>query len=158
MNSNVRAASWHTSDERKAVDTARALTDADVNVVSKLREAIRDDWFPHQDQFRAAVLAAFAGPALPARPGWEPFDQTRRRIRAAVDRIVERSPTDVVLVGHGTAWTLLVSEITGQAPDLESWGRLQTPDLCTLDLDLGAVVRDWGTWQSESPATPPAAS
>jgi broad specificity phosphatase PhoE len=138
MNANVRAASWYSSDEPKALGTARALTDGEIEVEPGLREAIRADWFPHQDQFRAAVLAAFGAPSRAGRPGWEPLDQTHARILAAVARIVDRSRTDVVLVGHGTAWTLLVSEITGQPPDLESWRRLRMPDLCTLDLSTGS--------------------
>ena len=153
MRTNAAAASWHSSDEPKAIATASALTDGEVEVVPMLREAVRADWFPHQDQFQAAALAAFARPAHAARPGWEPFDQTRARIRATADKIVKRSRTDVVLVGHGTAWTLLVSDITGQPPDLESWRRLGQPDLCTLDLDTTSVVRAWGTWQlNDSPA------
>jgi broad specificity phosphatase PhoE len=149
LHTNTAAASWYSSDEPKAVATASALTDGEVEVVPMLREAVRADWFPRQDQFLAAALAAFARPAHAARPGWEPFDQTRARIRATADEIVELSRTDVVLVGHGTAWTLLVSDITRQPPDLESWRRLGQPDLCTLDLDTRSVVRAWGTWQPE---------
>jgi broad specificity phosphatase PhoE len=152
MVANAPAASWHSSDEPKAVATASALTDGEVEVVPMLREAGRADWFPLQDQFRAAVLAAFSEPTIAACPGWEPFDQTRARVRVSADEIVGRSPNDVVLVGHGTAWTLLVSDITGQPPDLESWARLGLPDLCTLDLHTESVVRAWGTWQSHGSA------
>lgn len=153
LHTNTAAASWHSSDEPKAVATASALTDGEVEVVPMLKEAVRADWFPHRDQFEAAALAAFARPADAAHPGWEPFDQTRARVRATADKIVRRSRTDVVLVGHGTAWTLLVSDITGQPPDLESWRRLGQPDLCTLDLDARSVVRAWGTWQLDGSPT-----
>jgi broad specificity phosphatase PhoE len=40
---------------------------------------------------------------------------------------------DVVLVGHGTAWTLLVSELSGEPPDLERWARLAMPDVWVVD-------------------------
>ena len=114
----VQSASWCSSDEPKALATARALTDGEIEVEPALREAIRTDWFPRQDQFRAAVLDAFEDPSRGGHPGWEPLDQTRQRISAAVARIIHRSSADLVLVGHGTAWTLLVSEITGTPPDL----------------------------------------
>ena len=39
-----------------------------------------------------------------------------------------------MLVGHGTAWTLLVSELSGTAPDLEAWAMLRMPDVWTLTL------------------------
>jgi broad specificity phosphatase PhoE len=169
LTANVRAASWHSSDEPKAVATASALTDREFDILPTLREALRADWFPHQREFQVAVLTAFGTPTRPGRPGWEPFERTRTRIAAAARQIVEQSPTDVVLVGHGTAWTLLVSEITGQpldldawrrlqTPDLDAWRRLQMPDLCTLDLRTGSLVRPWGTWPSERPAVPDSAS
>ena len=41
----------------------------------------------------------------------------QRRVAQAVAAITADSATDVVLVGHGTAWTLLVSELTGQPPE-----------------------------------------
>jgi broad specificity phosphatase PhoE len=39
---------------------------------------------------------------------------------------------DVVLVGHGTAWTVLVAELTGRPPDLARWESLAMPDLITV--------------------------
>jgi len=52
-----------------------------------------------------------------------------------VRRLLDRNPeTDVVLAGHGTAWTLLVSELTGTAPDLEAWAMLRMSDVWTLTL------------------------
>lgn len=154
MDGNIRAASWYSSDEPKAVATTRALTDGEFDTVSALHEALRADWFPHEDEFQAAVFAAFEIPARAARPGWEPFDRTRARIFKAAQEILDLSQTDVVLVGHGTAWTLLVSEITGQPPDLDAWRRLEMPDLCTLDLSTGTVVRPWRNWQSACPVGP----
>ena len=43
---------------------------------------------------------------------------------------------DVVLVGHGTAWTLLVAELTGEPPDLERWRSLGMPDVITVPTRL----------------------
>jgi hypothetical protein len=43
----------------------------------------------------------------------------------------------VVLVGHGTAWTLLASELTGRPPDLARWAALRLPDVVVIaDGDL----------------------
>jgi hypothetical protein len=44
------------------------------------------------------------------------------------------SDDDVVLVGHGTAWTLVVADLTGQPPDLARWATLAMPDLITVPL------------------------
>jgi len=40
----------------------------------------------------------------------------------------------VVLAGHGTAWTLLTAELTGEAPDLDRWAALQMPDAWSLEV------------------------
>jgi hypothetical protein len=36
------------------------------------------------------------------------------------------------LVGHGTAWTLLVAALTGEPPDLARWESLAMPDVLTV--------------------------
>jgi broad specificity phosphatase PhoE len=146
LEANVSSATWHSSSEPKALATARALTDREVEVDPGLREVIRTDWFPDRRDFEAAVSQGFAAPSRAARPGWESFDQARGRVGRVLAGIVERSTTDVVLVGHGTAWTLLVAEITGRSPDLDAWQRLSMPDLCSLDLTSRSVARPWGAW------------
>jgi broad specificity phosphatase PhoE len=81
------------------------------------------------------VRRAFAEPDEPAWPGWEPLAVTRDRLLPAVRRILGETPgEDVVLCGHGTAWTLLVSELTGRPPDLDAWSRLRMPDLWCVDV------------------------
>jgi broad specificity phosphatase PhoE len=100
-----------------------------------MREAHRSDWFANHAEFRAAVFKAFNHPGRPARPGWEPLDETRQRISAAIAQLVAEMGDELILVGHGTAWTLLISEITGCEPDLSAWTKLRAPDLCTVDLD-----------------------
>jgi broad specificity phosphatase PhoE len=40
----------------------------------------------------------------------------------------------VVLVGHGAAWTCLVSALRGDPPDLEAWRRLAMPDLVQCEV------------------------
>ena len=40
---------------------------------------------------------------------------------------------DVVLVGHGTAWTVLAAALTATEPDLDRWRALQMPDLVIVE-------------------------
>jgi broad specificity phosphatase PhoE len=126
----VRAA-WFTSPEPKAVQTAQLLTDGDVGVVDELREHERSgEWV---DDFAGAVRRAFEHPDRPALDGWEPLDDCRARVVPAVRRILDvHGAEDVVLVGHGTAWTLAAAELVGEPPDLDRWARLRMPDLLTL--------------------------
>ncbi len=122
-------AAWYSSPEPKAFLTARLLTEEPIEIVPDLREHERHttDWIA---DFGGVVRRAFARPDLPAFDGWEPLAVTRRRVVAAVRGILEVHRTgDVVLVGHGTAWTLLQAELTGQEPDLDAWERLAMPDL-----------------------------
>jgi len=124
---------WFSSPEPKATATAQLLTEVKVGVIDDLHEHVRDttDWI---EDFPGVVRRAFVDPATPAHPGWEPLADCRIRIARAVAGIRAAHPDDeLVLVGHGTAWTLLASEITGRAPDLTRWAQLQLPDLIVLD-------------------------
>ena len=124
-------ASWFCSPEPKATQTAQLLTDADVGIVEELREHRRAaGWLP---DFEDAVRRAFEAPDAPAAAGWEPLSATRARVVPAVRRIVEVcGGEDVVLVGHGTAWTVLVAALTGSAPDLGRWESLGMPDVIVV--------------------------
>lgn len=121
-------ATWYSSPEPKAQQTAQLLTDGDVGVVDALREQVRGAaWV---EDFEAAVERAFAEPAVPAYEGWEPLAACRARVTKAVSGILSaHTGEDVVLVGHGTAWTALASELTGQPPDLVRWRALGMPDV-----------------------------
>ena len=48
-------------------------------------------------------------------------------------RLRASHPGDLVLVGHGTAWTALVAALTGAPPDLDTWVRLAMPDLWVVE-------------------------
>jgi broad specificity phosphatase PhoE len=123
------AARWFSSPEPKAFMTARLLTEEPIEVVADLREHERHttDWI---DDFEPVVARAFAEPDLPAYDGWVPLAQTRRRVVRAVAEIVDRpGDTDLVLVGHATAWTCLVAALTGCPPDLVAWANLAMPDV-----------------------------
>jgi broad specificity phosphatase PhoE len=123
---------WYTSPEPKAARTAFLLAKREVPTVADLREHDRggSGWVP---DFAGAVREALMSPHAVARPGWEPIARTRSRVVAAVQKILADHPgRDVVLVGHGTAWTLLAAELTGTEPDLERWGSLAMPDVIFL--------------------------
>ncbi|WP_426244032.1 histidine phosphatase family protein [Nocardioides sp. LHG3406-4] len=126
-------AAWFSSPEPKAIGTATLLTDAQVGVVDDLAEHRREstDWI---DDFEGTVRRAFAEPDRAAYDGWEPLADCRRRVVSAVrPALAAVGEGDLVLVGHGTAWTLLVAELTGSAPDLGVWAALAMPDVIRLD-------------------------
>jgi broad specificity phosphatase PhoE len=147
-----RDAWWVSSREPKAVQTARLLTDLEVHVDPDLGEATRDAEFLGMDEFTARVLRSFAAPDLPAAPGWEPLTATMSRVVRAAERAVWLAAgRDVVLVGHGTAQTMLVSALTGEPPDVPAWREMRMPDHCALDLregDSAVVVAGWGAWSA----------
>ncbi len=83
------------------------------------------------------MRAAFDQPDLPAAPGWEPLAALAARLLPAARRILEvHGVDDVVLVGHGTAWTLLVAELTGREPDLPRWRSLTLPAVIAVPTAL----------------------
>ena len=126
------AAVWYCSPEPKATATAQLLTEAEVCVVDGLREHVREstDWI---DDFAGAVASAFAEPDSPAYDGWEPLAACRDRVVRSVRGILDvHAGEDVVLVGHGTAWTVLVAELTGTEHDVARWRSLGMPDLLVV--------------------------
>lgn len=133
---------WFCSPEPKAVATAQLLTEAEVGVVDGLREHVREtaDWI---DDFQATVARAFADPEHPAYDGWEPLAACRERVVRAARGVLAAHPgEDVVLVGHGTAWTVLAAELTGTAPDLARWSVMTMPDLFVVPLPAGPGPSD----------------
>jgi broad specificity phosphatase PhoE len=129
-------AAWFCSPEPKTMTTAQLLTDGEVGVVDDLREHVREstDWI---EDFPAVVRRAFARPDVPAYDGWEPLSACRGRVVAAARRILAvHGDDDVVMVGHGTAWTLLVADLTGDEPDLDRWESLGMPDVIEVPAPL----------------------
>ncbi len=122
-------AAWYSSPEPKAFMTARLLTESPIEIVPDLREHERHtaDWV---EDFAGVVRRAFTEPDRPAYDGWEPLARCRDRVVRVVAGLLEtHRGADVVLVGHGTAWTCLVAALRGTPPDLEAWSRLAMPDL-----------------------------
>lgn len=124
---------WYTSPEPKAVETTQLLTDAAVGIVDGLREHVRDstDW---HDDHEAVVRRAFDQPDRPAHPGWEPLTACRERVVRAVEPLLAaHAGEDLVLVGHGTAWTVLAAALRDEAPDLDRWAALGLPDVICVE-------------------------
>lgn len=134
-------ARWFSSPEPKALETARRLTSSEVTVAPALREHERHStrWFA---DFPAVVRRAFEHPEEPAMEGWEPLAATRDRLLPFVRRLLTFHPDgEIVLAGHGTAWTLLTAELTGQPPDLDRWAALQMPDAWRIEVSVPGYVR-----------------
>jgi broad specificity phosphatase PhoE len=144
---------WLSSVEPKALATTQRLSpDGSCDSVEGLHEAERPaDWLS-QEEFTAAVRRSFAHPDVTARERWEPLSEVGVRVATAVGAVVNEArqvdATDVVLVGHGTAWTLLVSALIGEAPDLDSWELMSMPDHCCIDVDARVIVSPWGHWRA----------
>jgi len=139
---------WFSSPEPKVLATARLLTGSDVTTVRDLREAERTAvWMEDPAEFHLVVRRAFADPDRAPVLGWEPLTMARQRVVAAVRGLLAQTAGDVVLVGHGTAWTLLVADVTGNQPDLESWTHMRMPDVAALDISpdgSARLFRNWG--------------
>lgn len=125
-------AAWFCSPEPKATETAQLLTDGPVGILDDLRELVRPaGWI---DDFAGVVRRGFERPDVAAVAGWESAAACRARVGAAVRPVLaSHAGEDVVLVGHATAWTLLVGELTGEPPDADRWGRLALPDVLVVD-------------------------
>lgn len=150
-------ARWFSSAEPKAVQTARRLhPTGEVTAVADLAEARRGAGWLGGENFERAVRRAFSAPELSASSGWEPLSATRGRVTSAARAAVREAAAarqDVVLVGHGTAWALLVAELTSGAPDVEAWWQLLMPDHWAFDLTTSSVASAWGAWRA-APAGP----
>jgi broad specificity phosphatase PhoE len=137
---------WVSSTETKALATARLLTAADLLQEDDLREARRDPaWLP-LEEFHRLVLRSFAEPDRSVREGWEPLSVTQARVVTSAHAAMGRSDgRDVVLVGHGTAWTMLVAALTEEPPDIEAWEAMRMPDHCALEWPH-RIAKPWGSW------------
>ena len=156
---------WFSSTERKAIQTATRLYDGDVVAHDALREATRPAGWSDRAVFVDDVTRSLLNPDEPGRPGWETSTDVRTRLLGLVQgeisrEVVVHGADQVVLVGHGTAWTILVAALTGDPPDVAAWQAMAMPDHCVLDVHWGrdedaanpqpvlaTVVRPWGRWQ-----------
>lgn len=152
---------WFSSTEPKAVATAARLAPGhDVVRLADLREAERPAGWFDRDVFTATVARSLEQPDWSARQGWETARSVHDRVVQAfcgpvIEAAYEQRVDEIVLIGHGTAWTVLVAAITQHQPDLAGWRGLTMPDHCRLEVysdgrngDLvGRIVRPWGSWR-----------
>src|SRR5699024_8078659 len=114
------AGTWFTSPEPKARRTASLLTDAPVQVLEGLAETGRDGQVLPAEQFQQTVSDYLVAGVAPA--GWESrVDATLRIVNTAQAAMEMTKDGDCVLVGHGTAFTLLIAALAGRAPDAAAW-------------------------------------
>lgn len=140
-------ARWVSSPEPKAHATATVLRRSAVEVCDDLAEQRRGSaWWSDPADFAATVRRAVEHPDVPAVAEWETSSATRRRVSDAVRGLLH-DHSGLVLVGHGTAWTLLVAELTGAEPDLTAWEAMRMPDVCGLDVAVSpaTVFAPWGS-------------
>jgi broad specificity phosphatase PhoE len=130
-------ATWFSSPEPKARETARLLTDGPVEVVDALREQVRlhVGWIT---DFDGVLAEAFAHPERPAHDGWEPLEATGRRAAQAVRELLRTHPSgDLVLVGHGTSLALVAAELTGTPVNPYAPAAMGFPDVVTIRMGSG---------------------
>ena len=134
------SATWYCSPERRAVETAEGLTTSSITIVEALGEMGRPPTFI--EDFEDAVARAFAEPGMPGSADWETVNSVAARQRKAVREFDGVGET--VVVGHGVALTTLVSVLTDQPPDFESWKSMRMPDYAVVQ--SAKLVRAWGDW------------
>ena len=142
-----RGATWATSPEPKALGTARLLTDEPVTVVADLREVVRPASWYDATRFEALVRRSVSEPDVGADAGWEPAASAQARVVAAVRGLLSPEIEQLVLVGHGMAWTLLVAALIDGAPDLGAWAAMRMPDVAVLEVHgtgQGRLIQGWG--------------
>lgn len=123
------------SDEPKARQTAEEIASAlqlSVELDPGLREHHRASigYLP-RPEFEAGISRFFLQPEMLGF-GEETADQVFSRFSVAVERSLERSDADVVLVTHGTALTLYLARKTGISP-LPFWRSLTMPMAMELE-------------------------
>lgn len=134
-------ATWFSSPEPKARETARLLTGREVTVVPGLREQVRLHVGRIAD-FPAVLDAAFAQPQRPAYDGWEALDATRARAARTVRDLLREHPRgDIVLVGHGTYLALVIEELTGAPADRSSVNAMGMPDVMSIRMGSDETAR-----------------
>lgn len=126
----------YSSVEPKAVETASVLASA-WNLPLEPRPGLHEHERPEaqlvpKGLFEARVRELFERPADRVF-GAESAREVLRRFTRAVLPILARSADDVVIVAHGTAITLFVSDVAGVAP-FALWRRLELPSAVTLSL------------------------
>jgi broad specificity phosphatase PhoE len=142
------------SDEPKAIDTARSLMvhldmeASTVSVDSGLCETARSTapYFEDVAEFKRAIQSAMDAPDE-LRFGEETFYDALSRFRHTVDAIVKQAPDEtIVLVSHGTILSLYLSHVSGLSAytlwellDMPAYAVLTLPDMRLAELCFSLV-------------------
>lgn len=124
------------SHEPKAIETAQILAERlglSFQLVDDLHEHDRRNvrW-AERDQFEVAVKQFFDEPNKLVM-GHETADEAHTRFAKAVNRLVERHPTeDLAIVAHGTVITLFVARLINTEP-FPFWQRLGLPSIVIME-------------------------
>ncbi len=153
-------ARWFSSPDADEIP----LHGIEVEEVEGLRDAHRPLEITGEPEFIAAVTAYLRDGLIPDGADWETrVDVTLRIVDTTLAILATFPSEDVVLVGHGIAFTLLVAALTGSKPDAEAWRHLRAIDHCALGLlpeDSFEILSSWGVWDhsadssQRSPDTP----
>ncbi|KQZ15267.1 phosphoglycerate mutase [Mesorhizobium sp. Root554] len=107
------------SDERKAIETARPIAETAGCALSIEHDMGENDrsstGFLEPSAFEKAADAFFLHPEM-SWNGWERAADASARIRGAVERVLQTHPGDIpiLFVGHGAVGTLLKCHLAGQ--------------------------------------------
>jgi broad specificity phosphatase PhoE len=128
-----RAAFVHTSDERKAVDTASAIAERWASAV-RTDERFGEVRRPYTDGDYRQIAADYL---RNGNDEWEPRDAVIDRFTAAIDQAGVHDD-ELVVVNHGLAMSLYVASLV----DIEAvafWTALAFPDAWSLDVSTGSL-------------------
>lgn len=124
------------SDEVKAKQTAEAFSN-EILIDRRLRGAGRP-WV--EGDYESVARRWLEGERV---DGWELRSDVLRRMTGAASEAVTRAGTDVCLVSHGLAISVLVADLAHVDP-VEFWSQLRFPDYVTIDLRSSAVRLERG--------------
>ncbi len=118
------------SSERKAIETALPFalrTRLDTTILKGLHEVSRP-WITDVGLFVSTCQEWLGGKE---QPGWESIGEVRQRMTEAIDQLLERSRSDVVVVGHGTSLATWLAASTDDDP-VRWWTEAGMPHATTL--------------------------
>ncbi len=123
------------SSERKAIETAEGLGLGSVIVRDELRE-VSKPWYPEPQDHQDAAARYLSGQAV---AGWEPQRDAIERFDGVVASRADETVVDesVVLVTHGTVFTLWMNEHMASFEPVEFWNSLSMPDAYEVDTATG---------------------
>jgi broad specificity phosphatase PhoE len=139
---------FFSSPEPKALATAaKVASGRPVITVHDLRELDRHaaGWLGDAGDYSSMVVQMLHHPDVSIR-GCETAVHAQSRIVQTIGDLARRNPYEPIgVVSHGIVLAMYLSWLRGQRiADVESWRRMQFPDVAVVDPALGRVLRDFG--------------